>query len=83
MAVADVYDALISRRPYKQPIGHETSVEMIVAARGTHFDPDIVDAFIEIQDEFFEISRKYEDADEDIQEKARRVEEVMSLQTRF
>ncbi len=45
MAVADVYDALISRRPYKNPFSHDKAVQMILDGRGQHFDPDIVDAF--------------------------------------
>ena len=48
MAVADVYDALISRRVYKPPFTHNKAVRIIVDGRGTHFDPRIVDAFIEI-----------------------------------
>jgi CHASE2 domain-containing sensor protein len=52
MAVVDVYDALISRRTYKPPRTHEEAVTTIVAGRGSHFDPDIVDAFVEIEAEF-------------------------------
>ncbi|MCC6132732.1 MAG: two-component system response regulator [Acidobacteria bacterium] len=63
MAVADVYDALISRRVYKPAFPHEVACERITAARGTHFDPDIVDAFARIRDEFAAISRSYRDGD--------------------
>ena len=52
MAVADVYDALISRRVYKEPFSHEKSVEIMRLGRGTHFDPDVFDAFLVLQDAF-------------------------------
>lgn len=61
MAVADVYDALISRRVYKEPIPHEKAVLIIQEARGKHFDPDIVDAFIEISEEFRMIANNFTD----------------------
>jgi len=63
MAVADVYDALVSRRVYREGFPHEKVVQMILEGRGTHFDPDIVDVFIELQDEFREIARQYADPD--------------------
>ncbi|MBL6957361.1 MAG: response regulator [Rhodospirillales bacterium] len=65
MAVADVYDALISRRVYKPPFTHEETVAMIEEGRGSHFDPVMVDAFLEIESEFRSIAEKYSD-DEDI-----------------
>ncbi len=61
MAVADVYDALISRRIYKAGMAHEKAVEIILEGKGSHFDPDVVDAFMEIADEFASIARRYED----------------------
>jgi len=61
MAVADVYDALICRRVYKEGMPHEKAVGIIVEGKGTHFDPDMVDAFVEITDEFREIAKRYED----------------------
>ena len=51
MAVADVYDALVSRRPYKDAYPHQFAVGEIVKAKGTQFDPDVVDAFLAIADE--------------------------------
>ncbi len=51
VAVADVYDALVSRRPYKEPIPHKDAVRTVLAERGTHFDPDVVDAFEAAQGE--------------------------------
>jgi putative two-component system response regulator len=62
MALADVYDALISRRVYKPPFSHEASVEIIRKGRGTHFDPDLVDAFLEIHEQFRDIACRFDDA---------------------
>lgn len=70
MAVADVYDALISRRVYKEAMSHEAAIEVILEGRGQHFDPDMVDALIEIQDEFRSIARRYVDSDNDLRKKA-------------
>lgn len=61
MAVADVYDALISKRVYKPPFTHEKAVSIIQEGRGQHFDPDITDAFVEIHHEFANIARKFEE----------------------
>lgn len=61
MAVADVYDALISKRVYKDAFSHEKAVSIISEGRGTHFDPDLVDAFVNIQEVFSEIALKYAD----------------------
>jgi len=63
MAAADVYDALISRRVYKPAFPHDTAISMIAAERGAHFDPDVVDALLEIRDEFQDIARRYSDQD--------------------
>ena len=52
MAVADVYDALVTERPYKKPFTHEKAVQIIEEGRGSHFDPQIVDAFLHVADEF-------------------------------
>lgn len=70
MALADVYDALISRRVYKPAMPHEKAVQIIQEGRGTHFDPDIVDAFLQLQDRFQDIARRFADSDADIAEKA-------------
>jgi putative two-component system response regulator len=76
MAIADVYDALISRRVYKEPMSHEQAVEIIIAGRGTHFDPDMADAFAALQEQFRAISRKFIDSDDDLAAKARWAELV-------
>ncbi len=64
MAVADVYDALVNRRIYKPPFSHEDAVKLITEGRGTHFDPDVVDAFLELADEFHRIALKFAEEDE-------------------
>lgn len=65
MAIADVYDALISRRVYKPPFPHAQAVRMIEQGSGSHFDPDMVDAFLAIADAFQSISLRYADTDAD------------------
>jgi putative two-component system response regulator len=61
MAVADVYDALISRRVYKEGMPHQKAAQIVVEGRGTHFDPDMVDAFLKVQEQFSEIAEQYAD----------------------
>lgn len=51
MAIADVFDALISARPYKEIYDHDTAFEIIKKERGLHFDPILVDAFLSIREE--------------------------------
>ncbi|MDR3435354.1 two-component system response regulator [Telmatospirillum sp.] len=70
MALADVYDALICRRVYKEGMPHEAAVAIIVEGKGTHFDPDVVDAFLEIEDEFRTIARLHADSDADMTRKS-------------
>lgn len=65
MAVADVYDALISRRVYKMPFTHSKAVAIIREGRGTHFDPVMVDAFLELQDEFRKVALEFADYEEE------------------
>ena len=55
-ALADVYDALTSRRPYKQSLSHEVSVEIISKSSGVQFDPYIVSLFLKHHERFKEIS---------------------------
>ena len=69
MAVADVYDALISQRVYKPALPHDRAVQIVFQGRGSHFDPDMVDAFIGIQDEFNEIAQRFKDSDDNLQKK--------------
>jgi putative two-component system response regulator len=55
MAIVDVYDALVSERPYKSAITTEQAEDVILAGKGSHFDPDIVDVFFEIKDQFADV----------------------------
>ncbi|MEY4100535.1 MAG: Cyclic di-GMP phosphodiesterase response regulator RpfG [Pseudomonadota bacterium] len=77
MAVADVYDALISRRVYKVGMSHEKACAIIEDGRGKHFDPDVVDAFVQLAGEFHAIAQRYADNDEDLQKKAIHLANVM------
>jgi putative two-component system response regulator len=61
MALADVYDALISQRVYKPAYSHETACTMIVAERGQHFDPAVVDVFIACHAELQAVARSLPD----------------------
>ena len=61
MAVADVYDALISKRVYKAAMSHEQALSIMSKGRGTHFDPDMLDAFLQCHEDFQAIARKYSD----------------------
>jgi putative two-component system response regulator len=65
MALADVYDALISKRVYKPPMPHDDAVRIILDGKGRHFDPDVVDAFLELQAVFRNIALTYADFDEE------------------
>lgn len=69
MSLADVYDALISRRVYKDPMPHAQAIGIIIEGRGKHFDPDIVDAFLTLQDEFQAIAERFIDNESDIRAK--------------
>lgn len=61
MALSDVYDALISKRVYKEAFTHEEARFIILEGRGTHFDPDVVDAFIKREANFIEIMKEFKD----------------------
>lgn len=74
MAVADVYDALISRRVYKEAMSHEKAVSIIREGSGSHFDADIVDAFLAVQDAFQAVAAHFADSDADMAKKARELE---------
>lgn len=61
MALADVYDALISKRVYKAAFSHEKAKGIILEGRGSHFDPEIIDAFLACEKVFIEIANRYSD----------------------
>lgn len=77
MAVADVYDALICRRVYKEPMSHPDAVIIMTKGSGTHFDPDIINAFLEIQNQCLEISQQFSDDDESMEKKAAYIQQAM------
>jgi len=59
-AIADVFDALTSRRPYKEPLSVDQSFSIIAEGRGTHFDPAVVDAFVALRSEILQIQARYQ-----------------------
>ena len=61
MALADVYDALRSKRVYKPPMSHTTATEIIIEGKGKHFDPAVVDAFLVLKDAFKRYGKIQED----------------------
>ena len=61
MALSDVYDALISKRVYKEAFTHEEAKNIILEGRETHFDPNIVDAFIKRESKFIGIMKEFRD----------------------
>ncbi|UAB69039.1 HD domain-containing protein [Vibrio sp. SCSIO 43132] len=61
MALADVYDALITKRVYKPAFSHEKAKGIILEGKGKHFDPEVVDAFLAIEEEFMAIAAQYKD----------------------
>ena len=71
MALADVYDALISKRVYKSPFTHSKAVAIIEEGKSSHFDPDIVDAFLELHENFRQIALEHADFDEERETLAR------------
>jgi putative two-component system response regulator len=61
MAVADVYDALVSKRVYKDALTHDATRAIIEEGRGKHFDSDVVDAFLAVGDRFLDIRQRFAD----------------------
>ena len=68
-ALADTYDALTSDRVYRPGVPHDRAVQLMFQERAAQFDPDMVDALIEIQDEFAAIAERFSDTDHDFQKK--------------
>ncbi|MGZ3537898.1 MAG: CHASE2 domain-containing protein [Thermodesulfobacteriota bacterium] len=62
MALADAYDAITSERVYKAQLPHEKAVEIIAEAKGQQFDPDVVDAFLKVKENFRSVALKYSDS---------------------
>ena len=80
MAVADVYDALISRRVYKEGMPHEKAVQIIAEGRGSHFDPDVCDAFLANLPAFQQIAARYADSDQDMAKQAAAIAHTLPAQ---
>jgi putative two-component system response regulator len=59
VALADVYDALVSKRVYKNAYNHNIAKSIILEGRGRHFDPMVVDAFLECEEQFIEINQRF------------------------
>lgn len=64
VALADVYDALTSRRCYKEPFVHAVARSIIIGDAGKHFDPDVVEAFLQVEDEFVAVYNRFREPDE-------------------
>jgi putative two-component system response regulator len=79
MALADVYDALISRRVYKEGMPHEKAVQIIAASKGSHFDPDMVDVFLQIHEEFRAIAARFADTDIDMEKKKEQLDRLAGV----
>tara|TARA_R110001592_G_scaffold102759_3_gene289864 strand:+ start:4423 stop:5892 length:1470 start_codon:yes stop_codon:yes gene_type:complete len=68
MALADVYDALISKRVYKPAFSHDKAKAIILEGVGSHFDPAVVDAFLAVEDKFVEIAAHFQDSANELYE---------------
>jgi len=82
VAIADVYDALSSRRVYKPPKPHEECVAIIRAGAGTHFDPTLVELWLTLADRFAEIARRYPDHEPQAEETPTAVKRAARQQAR-
>jgi putative two-component system response regulator len=69
VAVADVFDALISNKVYKDGVPHELAVAIITEGRGSHFDPAVVDAFLVVHEDFRAAADRYADTEADMHQK--------------
>jgi putative two-component system response regulator len=65
MALADAYDAMVSRRVYKEPIPHDEAVRIISAGSGSLFDPAVVDAFLRVESQWRQIAGELADSDDE------------------
>jgi len=67
MAVADVYDALISKRVYKPAFSHDKAVDIITEGKGSHFEPLLVECFLAIAEDFKQIAQEFADKEGELQ----------------
>lgn len=79
MAIADVYDALISKRVYKPPFPHSKAINILKADSGSHFDPDIISVFIEINEKLRDIAIKYADHREEVEILSQGLEDLKKI----
>jgi HD-GYP domain-containing protein (c-di-GMP phosphodiesterase class II) len=68
MAVADVYNALISKRVYKLAFSHKKAMSILLDGKGTHFDPCVIQALIAVENEFQDTANKYRDQNAEMSE---------------
>ncbi len=59
VALADVYDALTTKRPYKEAMSHQKATDIILDGRGSHFDSKVVDAFLATKEQFEQVAKDY------------------------
>ncbi|CAG7856924.1 putative cyclic di-GMP phosphodiesterase [biofilm metagenome] len=78
--VADVYDALVSRRVYKPAISHNEAIKVIRENKGTHFDPDVVEAFEDCHDEFHRIAYMHADSEKDFKRQIDYLEKAIAIE---
>ncbi|MBK8816994.1 MAG: hypothetical protein IPN42_16465 [Methylococcaceae bacterium] len=78
--IADVYDALVSRRVYKQKMPHLQAVKVILNERDKMFDPAIVDAFETIHQEFYSIATIHADTEKDFKKKIDYLEQAICVE---
>lgn len=82
VALGDAYDAMTTRRPYKEAYSHEKTKALILEATGSHFDPDVVEAFLKREHKFVQIQKQYQDSGQPthIEQVMQAVERLRSLQ---
>jgi putative two-component system response regulator len=78
--VADVYNALVSRRIYKPQLSHQQAIDVIADEKGTKFDPDIVDAFLRVNKEFNQIAYTYADNNKDFEKTIDYLEKAIAVE---
>ena len=78
VAVADVYDAMVSNKVYKSGMSHAQAVEHIAAERGAQFDPVVVDAFMSCAADIEQVARRHADTEEDLQLKMETLAEAIA-----
>lgn len=77
MSLADVYDALISKRVYKKAMSHAEAFEIIQSEKSIKFDPDIVEAFELHQNDFLAIAKQFEDNDKELENKQNYLDNIL------